>query len=91
MKLLLRGAPKNKLTIDLKNELDSLTGTYVPIPLPSVSLTNIAVTGLFDLMKGGLAAVQLVVDEMLNFASNSKCHSFTLSAEVSDVRLASST
>ena len=57
MKLLLRGAPKNKLTIDLKNELDSLTGTYVPIPLPSVSLTNIAVTGLFDLMKGGLATV----------------------------------
>ena len=57
MKLLLRGAPKNKLTIDLKNELDSLTGTYVPIPLPSVSLTNIAVTGLFDLMKGGLATI----------------------------------
>ena len=57
MKLLLRGAPKIKLTIDLKNELDSLTGTYVPIPLPSVSLTNIAVTGEFELIKGGLATV----------------------------------
>ena len=57
MKLLLRGAPKIKLTIDLQNELDSLTGTYVPIPLPSVSLTNIAVTGQFDLIKGGLATV----------------------------------
>ena len=58
MKLLLRGAPKIKsTTINLKNELDSLTGTYVPIPLPSVSLTNIAVTGQFDLIKGGLATV----------------------------------
>ena len=57
MKLLLRGAPKIKLTIDLQNELDSLTGTYVPIPLPSVSLTNIAVTGQFNLIKGGLATV----------------------------------
>ena len=58
MKLLLRGAPKIKLTIDqLKNELESLTGTYVPIPLPSVSLTNLAVTGQFDLIKGGLATV----------------------------------
>ena len=51
MKLLLRGAPKIKLTVDLQNELDSLTGTYVPIPLPSVSLSNIAVTGQFDLIK----------------------------------------
>ena len=58
MKLLLRGAPKIKsTTINLKNELDSLTGTYVPIPLPYVSLTNIAVTGQFDLIKGGLATV----------------------------------
>ena len=58
MKLLLRGAPKIKSTIiNLKNELDSLTGTYVPIPLPSVSLSNIAVTGQFDLIKGGLATV----------------------------------
>ena len=57
MKLLLRGAPKIKLTIDLQNELDSLTKTYVPIPLPSVSLTNIAVTGEFELIKGGLATV----------------------------------
>ena len=58
MKLLLRGAPKIKsTTINLKNELDSLTGTYVPIPLPSVSLSNIAVTGQFDLIKGGLATV----------------------------------
>ena len=57
MKLLLRGAPKIKLTIDLRNELNSLTGTNVPIPLPSVSLTNIAVTGQFDLMKGGRATV----------------------------------
>ena len=57
MKLLLRGAPKIKLTIDLQNELDSLTGTYVPIPLPSFSLINIAVTGEFDLIKGGLATV----------------------------------
>ena len=57
MKLLLRGAPKIKLSINLKNELDSLTGTYVPIPLPSVSLSNIAVTGQFDLIKGGLATV----------------------------------
>ena len=58
MKLLVRGAPKIKsTTINLKNELDSLTGTYVPIPLPSVSLTNIAVTGHFDLVKGGLATV----------------------------------
>ena len=57
MKLLLRRTPKIKLTIDLKNELDSLTGTSVPIPLPSVSLTNIAVTGEFELIKGGLATV----------------------------------
>ena len=57
MKLLLRGAPKIKLTVDLQNELNSLTGTYVPIPLPSVSLSNIAVTGQFDLIKGGLATV----------------------------------
>ena len=57
MKLLLRGAPKIKLTINLKNELDGLTGTYVPIPLPSVSLSNIAVTGEFELIKGGLATV----------------------------------
>ena len=58
MKLLLRGAPKIKsTTINFKNELDSLTGTYVPIPLPSVSLTNIAVTGQFNLIKGGLATV----------------------------------
>ena len=57
MKLLLRGAPKIKSSINLKNELDSLTGTYVPIPLSSVSLTNIAVTGQFDLIKGGLATV----------------------------------
>ena len=58
MKLLLRGAPKIKSTaINLQNELDSLTGSYVPIPLSSVSLTNIAVTGQFDLIKGGLATV----------------------------------
>ena len=55
--LLLRGAPKKGITINLKNELNSLTGTNVPIPLPSVSLTNIAVTGQIDLMKGGLATV----------------------------------
>ena len=55
MKLLLRGASKK--TIDLQNELNSLTGTNLPIPLPSVSLTNIAVTGQFDLIKGGLATV----------------------------------
>ena len=53
--LLLRGAPKIKSTaINLQNELDSLTGTYVPIP---ISLTNIVVTGQFDLIKGGLATV----------------------------------
>ena len=57
MKLLLRGAPKIKTTINLKNELESLTGTYVPIPLPSVFLSNIAVTGQFNLIKGGLATV----------------------------------
>ena len=57
MKLLLRGAPKTKSAINLQNELDSLTGTYVPIPLSSVSLTNIAVNGEFDLIKGGLATV----------------------------------
>ena len=45
------------MTIDLQKEIDSLTGTYVPIPLPSVSLTNIAVTGQFELIKGGLATV----------------------------------
>ena len=55
--LLLRGAPEKGITINLKNELNSLTGTNVPIPLPSVSLTNIAVTGQIDLMKGGLATV----------------------------------
>ena len=57
LQLLLRGASRKGLTIDLKNELDSLTGTTVPIPLPSVSLTNIAVTGQIDLMKGGVATI----------------------------------
>ena len=58
MKLLLRGASKIKsATINLMNELDSLTGTHVPIPLPSVSLTNIAVTGQIELIIGGLATV----------------------------------
>ena len=57
MRLLLRGEPKIGMTIDLQKEIDSLTGTYVPIPLPSFSLTNIAVTGQFDLIKGGLATV----------------------------------
>ena len=55
--LLLKGTPKKGLTINLKNLLNSLTGTSVPIPLPSVSLTNIAVTGQIDLMKGGLATI----------------------------------
>ena len=57
LQLLLKVAPRKGLTINLKNELDSLTGTYVPIPLPSVSLTNIAVTGQIDLMKGGVATI----------------------------------
>ena len=56
-RLLLKGAPRKGLTINLKNQLASLTGTSVPIPLPSVSLTNIAVTGQIDLMKGGLATI----------------------------------
>ena len=43
--------------IDLQNELNSLTVTNLPIPLPSVSLTDIAVTGQFEVIKGGLATV----------------------------------
>ena len=57
--VLLRGAPRKKLTVDLENELDSLTGSYVPIPLPSVSLSDIAVTAQIDLTKGGLATVMV--------------------------------
>ena len=55
--VLLRGVSRKKLTIDLENELDSLTGSYVPIPLPSVSLSDISVTVQIDLIKGGLATV----------------------------------
>ena len=55
--VLLRGVSRKKLTIDLENELDSLTGSYVPIPLPSVSLSDISVTAQIDLIKGGLATV----------------------------------
>ena len=43
--------------IDLQNELNSLTETNLPIPLLSVSLTDIAVTGQFEVIKGGLATV----------------------------------
>ena len=57
MRLLLRGAPRGRLNINLQNELDSLTKSYIPIPLPSFSLANIAVTGDIDLRKGGLATV----------------------------------
>ena len=55
MNLLLRGTSKNM--IDLQNELNSLTETNLPIPLLSVSLTDIAVTGQFEVIKGGLATV----------------------------------
>ena len=57
MRLLLRGAPRGRLTINLQNELDSLTKSYIPIPLPTISLSNMAVTGDIDLRKGGLATV----------------------------------
>ena len=57
MRLLLKGSPRGKLTINLQNELDTLTKSYIPIPLPKVSLSNMAVTGDIDLRKGGLATV----------------------------------
>ena len=56
--LLLRATPNSKrVTINLKNQLARLTGKRIPIPLPSFSLTNIAATGQFDLIKGGLATI----------------------------------
>ena len=56
--LLLRGTPSRKrITINLKNQLARLTGKKIPIPLPSFSMTNIAGTGQFDLVKGGLATI----------------------------------
>ena len=57
MSLLLRGNTKPGKTIDLKNELNSLARTNLPIPLPSVRLGNIAVTGHIELIKGGMATV----------------------------------
>lgn len=56
--LLFRGTPSMKgLIVNLKKQLARLTGRNVPIPLPSFSLTNIAATGEFDLLQGGLATV----------------------------------
>ena len=57
MSLLLRGTTKRGKTVDLRNELNSLARTNLPIPLPSVQLGNIAVTGHFELIKGGMATV----------------------------------
>ena len=55
--LLLRGASKKGITVDLKKQLAGLTGTYIPIPFTSFSLTDITITGQIDLMKGGLTTV----------------------------------
>ena len=55
--LFLRGAPRRGLTVNLQKMINSLTGTIVPIPLPSSSITNIVVTGEIQLTKGGLATV----------------------------------
>ena len=55
--LLFKGSPSVKMPVDLKNEIDSLTGTLVPIPLSSKTLTNIEVVGSVQFVKGGLATI----------------------------------
>ena len=55
--LLLRGAPKQGFSVNLQKMINDLTGTFVPVPLPSFSLTNIAVTGEIELTEGGQVSV----------------------------------
>ena len=95
--LLLKGTPSKKgLTINLKKQLGRLTGKSIPIPLPSFSFTNIAGTGQFDLVKGGLATI--VVSGSIGksrvhavFQKPLKAGKFTgaFAAEIGPIRLAS--